>query len=62
MTDIYKMDLLGFAKQVLTMYLWTIGIYAMISFVVYTMRYNRAVRSLRVYQMNLRRLTDMYKR
>lgn len=61
MMDIYKMDLLEFAKQVLTMYLWTIGIYAVISYVVYTIRYNRAVKSLRVYHMNLRRLAEMYR-
>ena len=61
MMDIYKMDLLEFVKQVLTMYLRLIVIYAMISYVVYTIRYNRAVKSLRVYQMNLRRLADMYR-
>lgn len=61
MMDIYKMDLFAFAKQVLTMYLWTIGIYAVISYVVYTIRYNRAVKSLRVYYMNLRRLAEMYR-
>ncbi len=61
MMDIYKMDLLAFAKQVLTMYLWMIGIYAVISFIVYTIRYNRAVKSLRVYYMNLRRLAEMYR-
>ncbi|MDE6844424.1 MAG: hypothetical protein K2J99_01470 [Lachnospiraceae bacterium] len=61
MMDIYKMDLLGFAKQVLTMYLWVVGIYTVISYVVYAIRYNRAVKSLRVYHMNLRRLADMYR-
>ena len=61
MTDIYKMDLLEFARQTLKQYLWTIGVYAVISYVVYTVRYSRAVKSLRVYQMNLRRLADMYK-
>lgn len=61
MADIYKMDLLDFAKRVLTMYLWTIGGYAVISYVVYTMRYSRAVRSLKVYYMSLRKLADMYK-
>ena len=61
MTDIYKMDLLEFARQVLTTYLWMVGIYAVISFVVYTIRYSRAVKSLRVYQMNLRRLAEMYR-
>ena len=61
MIDIYKMDLLEFARGVFTRYLWTIGVYAVISYVVYTVRYNRAVKSLRVYQMNLRKLSDMYK-
>ena len=61
MMDIYKMDLLEFARQVLTMYLWMVGIYAVISFVVYTIRYSRAIKSLRVYQMNLRRLAEMYR-
>ena len=61
MIDIYKMDLLEFARGVFTRYLWTIGVYAVISYIVYTVRYNRAVKSLRVYQMNLRKLSDMYK-
>ena len=61
MTDIYKMDLLEFAKRVLTLYLWTIGIYAAISFVVYTVRYSRAIKSLKVYYINLRKLSDLYK-
>ncbi|MBD5525701.1 MAG: hypothetical protein HDR04_15050 [Lachnospiraceae bacterium] len=61
MADIYKMDLLEFAKHILEMYLWTIGGYAVIAYVVYTIRYSRAVRSLKVYYMNLRRLADMYR-
>ena len=62
MTDIYKMDLLEFARHVLSLYLWTIGVYAVISYIVYAFRYSRAVKSLRVYHMNLRKLSDMYKR
>ena len=61
MTDIYKMDLLEFAKHVLTLYLWTIGVYAVISYVVYTVRYSRAVKSLKTYYLNLRKLSEMYK-
>ena len=61
MTDIYKMDLLEFAKRVFTLYLWTIGVYAVISYVVYTVRYSRAIKSLKTYYANLRRLSDMYK-
>lgn len=61
MMDIYKMDLIEFARQVLRTYLWTIGVYAVISYVVYTVRYNRAVKSLKLYHMNLRRLSEMYR-
>ena len=61
MTDIYKMDLLAFARRILSMYLWTIVIYAVIAFVVYAVRYSRAMKSLKLYYMNLRRLTSMYK-
>lgn len=61
MTDIYKMDLIEFARHILSMYLWTVGIYAVISYVVYTIRYMRAVKSLRLYYMNLRKLAEMYR-
>lgn len=61
MTDIYKMDLLEFAKSVLFYYLGTVGVYALISYIVYTVRYNRAKKSLRAYYMNLHRLSSMYR-
>lgn len=61
MLDIYKMDVLAFVKRILSMYLWTIGIYAVIAFVVYAVRYSRAMKSLKLYHMNLRRLMNMYK-
>ena len=61
MTDIYKMDLLEFAKNVLFYYLGTVGAYALVSYVVYTVRYSRARKSLRAYHMNLHRLSNMYR-
>lgn len=61
MTEIYKMDLLEFAKNVLFFYLGTVGAYALISYLVYTVRYNRANRSLRTYYTNLHKLSAMYK-
>ena len=61
MMDIYKMDLIEFARHILFMYLWTVGIYAVVSYVVYTMRYMRAVKSPNLYYMNLRKLAAMYK-
>ena len=49
MADIYKMDLLDFAKSVIIYYLiFTVG-YAVISYGVYTYRYTRARKSLKTY-------------
>ena len=61
MMEIYKMDLLEFAKNVLSNYLKTVGIYALISYLVYSFRYSRAKKSLRLYYMNLHKLAGMYK-
>lgn len=61
MTDIYKMDLLEFARNVLFFYLGTVGVYALISYIVYAVRYSRAKKSLRVYYMNLHKLSSMYR-
>lgn len=61
MADIYKMNLIEFVRDILVRYLWVVGAYAVISLIVYTIRYNRAVKSLRAYQLSLKRLADMYK-
>ena len=61
MMEIYKMDLLEFAKNVLLMYLKTVGVYALISYLVYSFRYSRAKKSLRLYYANLHKLAGMYK-
>ena len=56
MADIYKMDLLDFAKSVIIYYLiFTVG-YAVISYGVYTYRYTRARKSLKTYYNNLKKL------
>ena len=60
MMDIYKMDLLEFGRSILLAYVVTVGIYALISYVVYAYRYSRARKSLRLYYMNLRKLSAMY--
>ena len=58
--DIYKMDLLEFGKSVLKTYAVVIITYALISYVVYAYRYSKARKSLRLYYMNLRKLSGMY--
>ena len=60
MMDIYKMDLLAFGKQVLTIYLAVIAGYAVISYIICAYRYSRAKKSLHLYYMNLRKLSSMY--
>ncbi|MCH5248817.1 MAG: hypothetical protein J1E98_02740 [Lachnospiraceae bacterium] len=60
MTDIYKMDLLDFCKTVLIWYVTIVGIYAVLSYIIYTYRYSKARKSLRLYYRNLKKLSNMY--
>lgn len=62
MQDIYKMDLLQFGKELVINYLKLIVSYAVITYVVYALRYQSARRSLRSYYNNLRRLNFMYRK
>lgn len=62
MANIYKMDLLGFAKSVITYYLIFTLAYALISYGVYTYRYMKARKSLKGYYNNLKKLAYMYDR
>ena len=60
MTDIYKMDLLEFGRSILLRYAVVVGGYAVISYIIYAYRYSRARKSLKVYYMNLKKLSNMY--
>ncbi len=60
MMDIYKMDLLEFGKNVLLLYAGFVGCYAVISYIVYAYRYGKARKSLKLYYMNLKKLSSMY--
>lgn len=60
MSDIYKMDLLQLGKTVLVVYLAFTGIYAVISYMVYTYRYARARKRLKMYYNNLKKLAYLY--
>lgn len=56
MQDIYDMDLIGFAQDVLTYYIITVVVYSVISYVVYSWRYARAKKNLKNYYNNLKKL------
>lgn len=60
MQDIYKMDLIGFAKTVLTYYGAFVIIYGVLSYFACAFRYAKARKSLRLYQQNLKKLRSMY--
>lgn len=62
MQDIYKMDLLSFAKNVLIAYAVTVGGYAVITYIVCVKRYNRAKQSLKCYYNNLKKLSGIYEK
>lgn len=60
MGDIYQMDLIGYAKSILYWYVAFVGGYAVISFVVYSIRYRKARKQLKSYFNNLKKLSEMY--
>lgn len=61
MQDIYKMDLIMFAKNVLIYYAVTVVSYGVISYAVYSYRYTKAKKSLKRYRSNLKKLNDSYR-
>lgn len=61
MQDLYKMDLIAFARDVLIRYGVTVAAYAVITYVVCTYRYSRVKRSLKCYYHNLKKLNSMYR-
>lgn len=60
MSDIYKMDLLDFGRTVITAYLVFVAVYALISYMIYTYRYAKARKSLKMYYNNLKKLAYLY--
>lgn len=60
MQDIYDMDLLQFAKDVLLIYAVVVVGYGIISYLIYSSRYKKARKSLKTYYNNLRKLSGLY--
>lgn len=60
MQDIYKMDLIAFAKNALIWYGIVVVIYGVISYIVYSYRYAKAKKSLKLYYNNLKKLNSLY--
>ncbi len=60
LSDFYKTDFVSYGKELLQKYVIVLGIYLVISFLVYSYRYTKAKKSTRVYQKALKRLSIMY--
>ncbi|MGN1146751.1 MAG: hypothetical protein ACI4R5_09900 [Acetatifactor sp.] len=60
MQDIYKMDLIGFARSVLIYYGVTVVVYGSLSYIICSYRYAKAKKSLKCYYHNLKKLNAMY--
>ncbi len=60
MQNIYKMDLIAFARSVLTCYGVTVVVYGIISYLLCTYRYAKAKKSLKSYYSNLKKLHSLY--
>lgn len=60
MQDIYKMDLVSFAKTLLTYYGISVVVYGALAYMIYAHRYSKARKSLKLYYQNLKKLNSLY--
>lgn len=61
MANIYKMDLVSYARNVLSYYITSLAIYVAFTFVFAMIRYILARKSLQGYYKNLKKLNAFYK-
>ncbi len=59
--EIYRMDLVAFAKDVLLYYGVFVVAYGLVSYLVYAYRYARAKKSLKEYYNHLKKLNSLYR-
>ncbi|MCQ2548828.1 MAG: hypothetical protein MJ134_02190 [Lachnospiraceae bacterium] len=60
MKDIYKMDMFQFTRLVLILYLVFTGVFVLITYVVYAIRYNKAKGKIKKFFGNLKRMSVFY--
>lgn len=60
MQELYEMDLLAFAKDVLVYFFAVVTGYGVLTYIVCTWRYAKAKKSLRAYYNNLKKLNSLY--
>lgn len=60
MQDLYEIDLIAFAKNVLIYYAVTVVSYGLVTYVISTYRYAKAKKNLKLYYHNLKKLNSLY--
>ena len=60
MTNLYSMDFEAFAKNVITYYVVFLVIYGLVTYIVFTIRFLKAKKSIKRYYHNLKKLNAMY--
>lgn len=60
MQNLYKIDLVSFAKTLLTYYGIVVVVYGALSYGIYAYRYSKARKSLKLYHQNLKKLNSLY--
>ncbi len=60
MQDIYKMDILVYAKNILVWYGVFIVSYLVLTYIIYSLKFRKARKNQKVFQMNLKKLSAMY--
>ncbi|MBR6329891.1 MAG: hypothetical protein IKR68_09655 [Lachnospiraceae bacterium] len=58
--DIYKLDIEGMARRILSIYLIVLGVFSVFAYFFYSWKYDRAKKSLHGYHQALRKLSDSY--
>lgn len=60
MANIYRMDMMQFVRQIVFWYMVSTLAYVLFSFILYTYRYRKARRGLKIYYANLEKLKELY--
>jgi hypothetical protein len=60
MQDIYKMDLITFARNALFVYVGVVAVYCVVCYCVCAYKYSKAKKSLKLYYYNLKKLNSLY--
>ncbi len=62
LSDIYKMDIVSYARNMIIYYVIFVGGYSIITYILYSIRYRKARIKLKTYFNNLRRLQALYQK